>query len=69
MVCGDERDKTSCDATRTRSTSCKASKGRDQLCDALIVIALLYFSFTEPIRIQKKMVEAIIDASVKLSEL
>jgi hypothetical protein len=30
----------------------------------VMVMADLYFSFTEPMRIQKKMVEAIIDASV-----
>ena len=30
----------------------------------MMVMADLYFSFTEPMRIQKKMVEAIIDASV-----
>jgi len=29
-----------------------------------MVMADLYFSLTEPMRIQKKMVEAIIDASV-----
>lgn len=34
-----------------------------------MVMADLYFSFTEPMRIQKKMVEAIIDASVKLRAL
>ena len=35
----------------------------------VMVMADLYFSFTEPMRIQKKMVEAIIDASVKLRAL
>lgn len=35
----------------------------------VMVMADLYFSSIEPTRSQKKMVEAIIDASVKLSEL
>jgi hypothetical protein len=35
----------------------------------VIVIALLYFSCTDDRRSQKKIVDAIMDASVKLSEL
>ena len=35
----------------------------------VIVIALLYFSCTDDRRSQKKRVDAIMDASVKLSEL
>ena len=70
MVCA-QRDASHWDAGASKwdDSWVESAQAAMKVTRPVIVIALLYFSCTDDRRSQKKIVDAIMDASVKLSEL